>query len=204
MRRYSDLREAPPRTIYLHAFQEARGRFSQFALRTDLAPARIVDQVRAVVRDTLKTVPVARVTTLAEQVDESIAQERLMATLSTGFGLLGALLAALGLYGLLAYTVARRTTEIGIRMALGATRRDVTRMVLNNALRLVCAGLVLGVPIAFWSQRFAANLIVNLRVEPVFPVAISAATMIVVALVAAYLPARRAARVHPMDALRHS
>ena len=104
----SDLREAPPRTIYLHAFQEERGRVSQFALRTDLAPARIVDQVRAIVRDTLKTVPVARVTTLAEQVNESIAQERLMATLSTGFGLLGALLAALGLYGLLAYTVARR------------------------------------------------------------------------------------------------
>ena len=169
-----------------------------------LAPARIVDQVRAVVRDTLKTVPVAKVTTLAEQVDESIAQERLMASLASGFGGLGAVLAALGLYGLLAYTVARRTTEIGIRMALGATRRDVTRMVLNNALRLVCAGVVLGAPIAFWSERFAANLIVNLRVEPVFPVAVAAAAMIVVALVAAYVPARRAARVHPMDALRHS
>ena len=93
-------------------------------MRTDLAPARIVDQVRAAVRDTLKTVLVARVTTLAEQVDESIAQERLMATLATGFGGLGAVLAALGVYGLLAYTVARRTTEIGIGMALG--RRAAT------------------------------------------------------------------------------
>jgi predicted permease len=202
--KYSDLREPPPRTIYLHAFQEARGRFSKFALRTDLAPARIVDQVRAVVLDTLKTVPVARVTTLAEQVDESIAQERLMATLSAGFGALGALLAALGLYGLLAYTVTRRTAEIGIRMALGATRRDVTRMVLNNALRLVCAGVMLGAPVALWSQRFAANLIVNLRVDPVFTIAVAAATLLGVALLAAYLPARRAARVHPMDALRHS
>jgi len=114
------------------------------------------------------------------------------------------LLAALGLYGLLAYTVARRTAEIGIRMALGATGRDVTRMVLANALRLVVVGLVLGAPIAFWRQRFAASLIVNLRVEPMVPVAVAAATMIGVALVAAYVPARRAARVQPMDALRHS
>ena len=84
----------------------------------------------------------------------------------------------------------RRTNEIGIRIALGATRRDVTRMVLNNALRLVCAGLVLGAPIAFWSERFAANLIVNLRVGPVFPVAVAAAAMIVVALLAADVPAK--------------
>ena len=139
-----DLRVAAPRTVYLNALQEARGRFSKFALRTDLAPARVVDQVRAVVRDVLKTVPVAQVTTLAQQVDASIVPERLMAKLSGAFGGLGALLAALGLYGLLAYTVARRTTEIGIRMALGATRRDVTRMVLNDALRLVCVGLRAG------------------------------------------------------------
>ena len=118
------------------------------AANRSLTPARIVDQVRAVVRDTLKTVPVAMLMTLADQVDESIAQERLMATLSTGFGLVGALLAALGLYGLLAYMVARRTTEIGIGMALGVMRRDATRMVLNNALRLVYAVLALGGPIA--------------------------------------------------------
>jgi putative ABC transport system permease protein len=137
-------------------------------------------------------------------VDASIVAERLMAKLAGGFGGLGALLAALGLYGLLAYTVARRTTEIGIRMALGATRRDVTRMVLNDALRLVCAGLVLGVPIAIWSQRLAANLIQNLRVDIGLPIAFAAAAMIGVALLAAYVPARRAARVHPMEALRHS
>jgi putative ABC transport system permease protein len=117
---------------------------------------------------------------------------------------MGALLAALGLYGLLAYTVARRRTEIGIRMALGATPRDVTRMVLKDALRLVCAGLVSGVPIAIWSQRVAASLIENLRVETAFPIAFAAVAMIAVSLLAAYLPARRAARVHPMEALRHS
>ena len=202
--KYDDLRVAAPRTVYLNALQEARGRFSKFALRTDLAPARVVDQVRAVVRDVLKTVPVGQVTTLAQQVDASIVQERLMAKLSGAFGGLGALLAALGLYGLLAYTVARRTTEIGIRMALGATRRDVTRMVLNDALRLVCMGLVLGVPLAIWSQRLAASLIQDLRIETTLPIAFASAAMIGVSLLAAYLPARRAARVHPMEALRRS
>ncbi len=114
------------------------------------------------------------------------------------------MLAAIGLYGLLAYTVAHRTNEIGIRMALGATRRDVTRMVLQNALTLACTGLVLGAPIAFWSQRFGANLVENLRGDTAFPIAVAAAAMIVIALLAAYVPARRAARVHPMEALRHS
>ena len=86
-----------------------------------------------------------------------------MATLSGLFGALGALLAAIGLYGLLAYTVARRTSEIGVRMALGATERDVTRMVLKSALGLVRAGLVAGVPVAIWSRRLAASLIQDLH-----------------------------------------
>jgi len=202
--KYDDLRVAAPRMVYLNAFQEGRGRFSQFALRTDLAPTRVVEQVRAIVRDVLKTVPIAKVTTLSQQVDASIVQERLMAKLSGGFGGLGALLAALGLYGLLAYSVTRRTTEIGIRMALGATRGDVTRMVLNSALRLVCAGLALGVPLAIWSPRLAASLIQDMRLETTLPIVYASAAIIGVSLVAAYLPARRAARVHPMDALRRS
>jgi putative ABC transport system permease protein len=202
--KYDDIRAAPPRMVYLHAFQEARGSFSQFALRTDGRPTRVVDQVRSAVHDVLKTVPVAKVTTLADQVDAAIVAERLIAKLSGIFGGLGAVLAALGLYGLLAYTVARRTTEIGIRMALGATGRDVTRMVLTGALRLVCAGLVLGVPIAVWSQRFAAARIENLRVDTALTIAVAAVSMVSVALLAAYVPARRAARVHPMEALRHS
>ena len=202
--KYDEIRAAAPRMVYLNAFQEARGRFSQFALRTDVAPTRVVDQVRTAVHDVLKTVPVAKVTTLADQVDAAIVPERLMAKLSGAFGGLGALLAALGLYGLLAYTVARRTAEIGIRMALGATGRDVTRMVLTSALRLVCGGLVLGVPMAVWSQRVAAARIENLRIDTTLPIAVAAVSMIAVALLAAYVPARRAARVHPMEALRHS
>ena len=101
---------------------------------TSIDPEAVVPDVRRAVREVLKTVPVTRVTTLGDQVDASIVPERLIATLSGSFGALGALLAAIGLYGLLAYTVARRINEIGIRMALGATRSAVTRMVLGDAL----------------------------------------------------------------------
>jgi ABC-type antimicrobial peptide transport system permease subunit len=151
----------------------------------------------------LKTVPVLRVTTLTDQVDASIVPERLIALLSGLFGALGSVLAAIGLYGLLAYTVARRVNEIGIRMALGATRRDVTRMVLGDALGMVCAGLAIGAPIAYRSKNLAANLIQDLPVSSAVPIVFGAVAMIAVALIAAYVPARRAARVDPMEALRH-
>jgi predicted permease len=200
--KYAEIHDPAPRTIYLDAFQEGRGQFSQFSLRTSVAPATVAGDVRRVVEDVLKTVKVAKVTTLAEQVDASIVPERLTATLSGLFGTLGAVLTALGLYGLLAYMVVRRTGEIGVRMALGATGRDVTRMVLKDAFALAVTGLAIGVPIAFWSRRFAAYVLENLSVDTALPVAFAAAGMIAVALVAAYVPARRAARVQPMDALR--
>jgi ABC-type antimicrobial peptide transport system permease subunit len=159
--------------------------------------------VRRTVRDVLKSVPVGNITTLADQLDESIVTERLIATLSGLFGALGASLAAIGLYGLLAYTVARRVNEIGIRMALGATRSDVTRMVLGDALGMVVAGMAIGVPVALWSKRLAASLIQDLPLKSAVPVIFGAIAMIAVALVAAYVPARRAAGVDPMTALRY-
>jgi ABC-type antimicrobial peptide transport system permease subunit len=136
-------------------------------------------------------------------VDASIVTERLIATLSGLFGALGSVLAAIGIYGLLAYTVTRRINEIGIRVALGATPDDVTQMVLRDALGMVCAGLVIGAPIAYWSESFAANLIQDLTVTGATPIVFGAVAMIAVALLAAYVPARRAARVDPMEALRH-
>lgn len=138
---------------------------------------------------------------LADQVDASIVPERLIATLSGMFGALGAALAAIGLYGLLAYTVARRINEIGVRMALGATRRDVMRMVMKGALGLVGAGLVVGVPVALWSTHVASSMVGTLAPERAFHIALATLIMIVVAVLAAYVPARRAALVSPMDAL---
>ena len=199
--KYSEIRGATLPTIYFNAFQLGSP-VSQFALRTNIDPASVAGEVRRTVRSLLKTVPV-EVTTLADQVDSSIVPERLIATLSILFGALGSVLAAIGLYGLLAYTVARRTNEIGIRMALGATPGSVTRMVLVDALGMVAAGLVIGAPLAFWGKTFAASLIQDLPVKSVVPIGFGAVAMIAIALLAAYAPARRAAHVDPMEALRY-
>jgi ABC-type antimicrobial peptide transport system permease subunit len=167
-----------------------------------VAPTAIAGDARRVAADVFGAAAVQRVTTLAEQVDASIVPERLMTMLSGFFGVAGALLAAIGLYGLLAYTVARRTREIGIRMALGATRGDVIGMVLKTALSLVLTGVTVGVPAAFWGKRLAASLVEHLAGGGVAPVAVGIASLCVVALIAAYVPARRATRVDPVIALR--
>jgi ABC-type antimicrobial peptide transport system permease subunit len=125
----------------------------------------------------------------------------LLATLAGFFGAVGALLAAIGLFGLLAYTVTRQTREIGIRMALGATRGRVSRMVAASASGLVIVGLLLGAPAAFWSTRFAARSVENLSAGETMPLASAAAVLVAVTVIAVYVPARRATRVEPIVAL---
>jgi putative ABC transport system permease protein len=200
--KYYEIREAAPRAVYINAFQDGNIP-SDVILRTTMPPTAVAPEVRRIVSKLLKTVAVVSVTTMAEQVDASIFPERLIATLSGLFGALGSLLAAIGLYGLLAYTVARRLKEIGIRMALGATRSDVLRMVLGNALVMVSTGLVIGASGAFWSKRLAASLIVDLPLRSAAPIILGVIAMIAISLLAAYVPARRAASVDPMEALRH-
>ncbi len=201
--KYYEIREPTPRTIYLPAFQDGKVLAQNFVLRTNVDPTSVAGDVRRTLGSVLKTIPVARITALSDQVDATIVTERLIAALSELFGGLGSLLAAIGLYGLLAYTVARRITEIGIRMALGATPGHVTRMVFLDALGMVSAGLLLGILLALWGKAFAASLMRDLPLDGVAPIAFGAIGMVAVALAAAYTPARRAARVDPMDALRH-
>ena len=136
---------------------------NQFELRTEVDPERAAGTVRKMVRDVLKTVPVKTVTTLADQVDSNIVPERLIATLTEFFGCLGAVLPGTGLYGLLAYTVARRTSEIGIRMALGATTSSVGWLVLRDFLGMVCVGFVAGVSMVLWSRRLATSFLSDLK-----------------------------------------
>lgn len=201
--KYYEIREAANRTIYLPAFHDGRVSAQNFVLWTNIDPQSVAGDVRRTVRDVLKMIPEARLTTLSDQIDATIVPERLIATLSGLFGALGSLLAAIGLYGLLSYTVARRITEFGIRMALGATRSNLIRMVIGDAMTMVGAGLIIGGTVAFWSKDLAARLIQDVQIKSIAPIAFGVVAMISLALFTAFLPARRAASVDPMEALRH-
>jgi predicted permease len=198
--KYNDIRAVAPPTVYVFA-PMSRGS-TQLSLRTAVSPGALAPDARRIVNEVCGPDAVRRVTTLSDQVDAALVPERLMAILAGFFGACGALLAAVGLYGLLAYTVARRTKEIGIRMALGAERADVMRMVLRSALMLVLGGVLAGAPVAFWGTRVAATAIENLSGGAVWPLASAAGAMVVVAALAAWTPAHRATRVDPVSALR--
>jgi predicted permease len=200
--KYNDMEQPSPPTIYRDLVQ-AGSIGSQLAVRTTIAPDAVAGMVREIESSVLKTVPIVRITTMNEQIDASIVPERLVATLSGWFGALGALLAAIGLYGLLAYTVTRRTHEIGVRMALGASRSDAMAMILRDALWTVGAGLALGAPLGFWAKSMAVSLVHDLPVQSPVSIVFGGAVMIVLGLVAAYIPARRAMGFDPMVALRY-
>jgi len=199
--KYLTLRAQAPRTLYLNLIQESR-MFHRFSIRTTIAPAAVAADVRRVAGEMFEPAAVASMTTLEDQVDAEIVPERMVAVLSAMFGALGAALAGLGLYGLLAYTVTRRTNEIGVRIALGATPRSVIAMVLKSAAGLVIAGLVVGVPIAVAGRRLVAALVADVQVDSALPIGVAATAMIAVALFSAFVPARRAALVDPAVALR--
>jgi ABC-type antimicrobial peptide transport system permease subunit len=146
--------------------------------------------------------PVDEVVTLSEHVGRSLTQQKLVARLASFFGLLALLLACVGLYGVLSYAVARRTNEIGIRMALGAQRGNVLWLVLREALALVFGGVVMGLLAARFVTKLAGTLLFGLG--PTDPLTLAGATVLLIAvgILAGYLPARRAARIDPMAALR--
>jgi predicted permease len=194
--KYNSLREETLPMVYLPYRQFGDMGAMTFEVRASGAVSGIR---QAVDRD----IAVTGMTTLREQVDQSLAQERILATLISFFGLLALTLAAVGLYGVTNYSVARRTNEIGIRMALGAGRSEVLQSVLEEAMKLVLAGLAIGLAAAFGVTRLIRSMLFG--VDPTDPLTLmSAGTILVlVACVAAYLPARRASLVDPMVALRH-
>jgi ABC-type antimicrobial peptide transport system permease subunit len=161
------------------------------------------ESVRKELRDIDPSLPVLKIDTVKEQVRDVLAQERLLAGLSAFFGGLAAALACLGLYGLMSYTVTRRTNEIGIRTALGARQGDVLNMILKESLALALAGTAIGVPLALMTTRLIANRLFGISASD--PVTIGAVVLLLTAaaMLAGFLPARRAARVDPLVALRH-
>jgi len=198
-----DIRKHAPPTLYLALTQydDMMG-YSQLMLRTRAAPAAAAGVVRETV-ESLGHEYVAKTHLIVETIDRSILRERLFAILSGFFGGLALLLAAVGLYGLMAYNVAQRTQEIGVRMALGAAQRDVLSMILRETLGLTGIGLLLGIAGALGSLQFVTNLIYGVTARD--PVTLAAVCMLLaaVAALAGWLPARKAMKVDPMVALRH-
>jgi len=172
------------------------------AVRTGLETAATVSVLRELVKSLDAAVPVFGIRTLAQQKSGSLALQRMAATLLSGFGALALLLAALGIYGVLAYSVGRRTREIGVRMALGAQIKDVLGLVLRQGLGLVALGVVVGLVSSFAVTRLLRNFLYE--VQPLDPLTFVSVVVVLaaVALLACWLPARRAARVNPMEALR--
>jgi ABC-type antimicrobial peptide transport system permease subunit len=147
--------------------------------------------------------PIINVTTLREQVDSSLYQERMITNLCSFFGLLALLLASIGLYGTIAYSVMRRTNEIGIRMALGAQRPQVLWMVLREAVVLVILGLTFGLPLALGAIRWIKSFLCGTPPVDLAGIGVALIIMLAVSTLAGFLPARRATKVDPLEALRY-
>jgi len=202
--RYGHLRRDPPPTYYVPYTQypDHLGAM-HFEVRTAGDPKHWLASVGDVVRSLDKQVPIFDAKTQTEEIDEAIFQERIIARLTSLFGVLAVLLACLGLYGLMSYSVARRSNEIGIRLALGARRSGILRGVLVEALGLVLLGLVLGVPVALGATRLISSQLYGLKPDDALTLALAALLLAVVALLAGYIPARRATKVDPVVALRY-
>ncbi len=200
--KYNSVRAAAPPTMYVDYLQT---RFTSAALevRTTSDPLALVPAARAAVQAIDSNLPVTNVSTQIEQIENRLQQERLFAQAYALFGGLALLLAAIGLFGLMSYSVARRTNEIGIRMALGARRADVVRLVMGESMVLVAAGVVIGLGAALAARRLVEALLFGLAASDVRSFAAAVATMVIVSALAGYLPARRASRVDAMVALRY-
>jgi predicted permease len=199
--KYARLSETPEMAAY-HPYSQQVQYFSNFSVRYTGDPAPVISAVRNAIAQVNPQIVVSNVSTLAESVDGSIATQKLIAQLSAFFGALAVFLACIGIYGLLSYSVLRRTNEIGIRLALGAQTGTLRWMVLRESLLLLTIGLALGVPTALTSTGILRKLLYQLSPTDPWTFVMSTIVIAAMTLVAAWLPARRATKVDPMVALR--
>ncbi|HKS95966.1 MAG TPA: FtsX-like permease family protein, partial [Terriglobia bacterium] len=199
--KYIDLREEPEPAAY-YPYTQRVGYYYDLEVRYSGDLQAIVAEVRHAVGEVDPNLPITYQNTLAEQVDQSMASESLIARLSAFFGILAVFLACIGIYGLMSYAVTRRTSEIGVRMALGAERSKVLWLVMRESLLLVGLGLTIGLPAALAADRLVSKMLFGL--QPTDPVSLAGAAILLLtfAALAGYLPARKASRVDPMVALR--
>jgi ABC-type antimicrobial peptide transport system permease subunit len=174
-----------------------------YEVRTILDPASIAPSLRKAVQSIDPDLPLEDIRTQQEQIDASMQQERIIAALTASFGVLALVLASVGVYGVMAYSVAQRTSEIGIRMALGALPREVLTMVLREATWIALVGITCGIGATVLSTRLVTSLLYGLHPNDPAILAASVLLLAVVGLVASWVPACRAAAVEPMQALRH-
>jgi predicted permease len=200
--RYNTLRNQPLPTVYLPYIPGEHVGAIHFAIRSKIDSVRLTQEVRKAVASVDPAVPLTQFHTQTALIDRLLRTERLLAFLSGAFGMVALTLAAIGIGGLLAYSVARRTNEIGIRMALGAAGGDVVRMVLRDSISIIGAGIVLGLPCAYAIGRILESEL--FRLKPLDPETAGLAffALLAIALLAAWAPARRAAKIEPMTALR--
>ncbi|MGB6234557.1 MAG: FtsX-like permease family protein, partial [Candidatus Acidiferrales bacterium] len=197
--KYDSLRKAIAPTVYT---MEKHGG-AEFELRTKANPKVLIPLVRDAVNRVNSSLLLSDFKTQDEQIDQLLYQERLVAGLSSLFGVLALVLACIGLYGLLAYEVARRTREIGIRMALGAQRDAVLRLFVRKGIALTIMGAGIGLAVAAGATRFLQSLLYAVKPTDPFTFIGVAIVLLAVALLACYIPARRAMKVDPMVALRY-
>ncbi len=201
---HQGLREKIGPTIYVPETQrKSLGGRATILVRAQSPPPVVLPAIRVELAKLSPQAAIDEPRTLAGAVDESIFQDRILATLAECFGVLALLLAAIGLYGVIAYGTAQRTGEFGVRLALGARRRNVLWIVLRDALLLVCAGLAIGLPAALAASRYVASVLFDVKAGDVPSFAGAALILLITGLAAAALPARRSAGMDPMQALRH-
>jgi predicted permease len=203
--RYGSLKEDPPAMLYVD-YRHNDGFLTvaiRVVLRTTGDPANIANAARQILRQTDPGVPMGMIFTQSAEIESTINQEIIFARLCTMFAVLALLIACVGLYGTTAYNVARRTSEIGIRMALGAQRSSVLAMVLREVLTLSLVALAIGIPIALGASKLLAAFLFNLQPNDPSTIVAAITILLTAALLAAYTPAHRASRIDPMTALRH-
>jgi predicted permease len=207
--KYARQRDEIPPTVYSSFRQERPTPFATFEVRSSGDPAAVIAAMREAVKEIEPNLPMGEVRTQIEQADETLSMERLFAKLLTLFGLLAQQLAAIGLFGVLAYTVSQRTHEIGIRMALGADRTNVMKMIVRQGMVLALLGVVLGLIAAYVLTKYLeswvklSDMLFGVKVSDPFTYGVIAVLLIVVALIACFVPARRATKVDPLVALRY-